>query len=342
MKSLKMLVLFLSVTSMTFAQETIKMQVKENKVPCTGVAPMECLQVKIGKEKEWTYFYSNIEGFNFEPGYRYKLKVEKTKEEGNIPADASAYSYKLKKVVCKKKVKSSGTMKSDILNKKMVLSKMNGKTIDNGKVYFTLDSNTNSMNGKSGCNRFGASFKLDGNKLQVTPGMGTLMACDEESMRLEQDFLKALEQKNFDIETNGATVKFKKANSKEVVMEFNIPTENEIWSFIDGKKWKLFMLDNVGQDYGKAFIQFDAKNKKVNGNSGCNNFFGSYTTVENSITFSGMGSTRMACMDEKASETEHKVLKYLSEATVHFDVAEQTLNFYVNDRLIMMFGLYTE
>jgi len=118
MKSLKMLVLFFSVASMALAQETIKMQVKESKVHCTGVGPMEYLQVKTGKEKEWTYFYENIEGFDFESGYRYKLKVEKSKREGNLPADASAYTYKLKKVVSKKKVKLTTVKNSYILNKK--------------------------------------------------------------------------------------------------------------------------------------------------------------------------------------------------------------------------------
>ena len=34
------------VSSLTYGQETLKMFVKENKVPCQGVAPMECLQVK--------------------------------------------------------------------------------------------------------------------------------------------------------------------------------------------------------------------------------------------------------------------------------------------------------
>lgn len=340
MKSLKMLVLFFSVTSITFAQETVKMQVKESKVPCTGVGPMECLQVKTGKEKEWTYFYRDIEGFDFEPGYRYKLKIEKSKQERNLPADASAYTYKLKKVISKKKVKSAAVLDSDFLNKKMVLTKINGKKVDNESVYFTL--NDNKMSGKSGCNRFSASYKLNGSKLEVTPGMGTLMACDEESMRLEEEFLKTLETKNFDIETAGSVVKFKTTNSKQIVMEFNIPSENDIWSFIDGKKWKLFMLENVGQDYGKAFIQFDAKNKKVSGNSGCNNFFGTYLTAENTITFKALGSTRMACLDQETSNAESKILKYLSDATVSFDVADQTLNFYVNDQLIMIFGLYVD
>lgn len=334
--------LFLSVTTLSFAQQTIKMQVKENTMPCTGVAPMDCLQVKIGKEKDWTYFYSNIEGFTYEPGYRYKLKVEKTEKQGRIPADASAYSYKLKKVVCKKKIKTKQAASMDLLDKKMVLTKLNGKKTDNQKVYFTFDSSTNVMSGKSGCNNFNASFKLNGNKLEVNQGAGTLMACDDESMRLEQEFSTALQQKNFDVETVGNTVKFINAKSKKVVMEFNIPTANDIWSFIDGKKWNLIMLDNVGQDYGKAFIKFDVASKKVNGNSACNNFFGTYETQANSITFKGLGSTRMACMNDDAMATETKVLKHLSDATVTFDVADQTLNFYKDNRMIMMFGLEIE
>lgn len=340
MKSLKILMLLLAATSVAFSQETINMQVKESKVPCTGVSPMDCLQVKIEKEEDWTYFYDRIEGFDFEPGYRYKLKVEKTKQEENIPADASTYKYKLKKVVGKKRVKSATVMDSFLANKKMVLLKINGKMIDNQSVYLTL--NENKMSGKSGCNRFSASYKLIGHKIEFTPGMGTLMACNEESMRLEEQFLKALESKHFDIETAGCVVKFKKPNSKEVVMEFSISSENDIWSFIDGKKWKLIMLENVGQDYGKAFIQFNAADKKVNGNSGCNNFFGTYSTQANTITFKSLGSTRMACLDQQPSKIENKILKYLSGATVKFDVADQTLNFYNKNRLIMMFGLYTE
>lgn len=331
--------LFLSVTALTFAQETIKMQVKETTAPCIGVAPMDCLQVKIGKEKEWTYFYSNIEGFNFEPGFRYKLKVIKTALQGEIPADASAYKYILKKVVCKRKVKTKQVTPMDIRDKKMILSELNGKKTNHQKVYFTFDSSKNLMYGKSGCNNFNATFKLNNNKLEVSQGAGTLMACDDESMRLEQEVSTVLQQKHFDIETTATTVKFINPKSKTAVMTFNIQTVNDIWSFIDGKRWKLIMLDNTAQDFGKAFIQFDVTNSKVSGNSGCNNFFGAYETAAETITFKGLRSTRMACMNDEVQKTETKVLKYLSDATVRFDVADQTLNFYVDNRLVLMFGL---
>ncbi|RKT01925.1 DUF4377 domain-containing protein [Chryseobacterium defluvii] len=69
---------------------------------CTGVAPMKCLQVKEKQEESWTNFYSNIEGFTYEPGYEYVLKV-KTEKIANPPADASSIKYTLIRQVSKTK-----------------------------------------------------------------------------------------------------------------------------------------------------------------------------------------------------------------------------------------------
>ncbi|WP_228401596.1 DUF4377 domain-containing protein [Chryseobacterium sp. PMSZPI] len=73
---------------------------------CTGVAPMKCLQVKEKTSENWTNFYSNIEGFTYEPGYEYVLKV-KTEKIANPPADASSIKYTLVKQVSK--IKKQGT-----------------------------------------------------------------------------------------------------------------------------------------------------------------------------------------------------------------------------------------
>ncbi len=69
---------------------------------CTGVAPMKCLQVKENASASWTNFYSNIEGFTYEPGYEYVLKV-KTEKIANPPADGSSIKYTLVKQVSKTK-----------------------------------------------------------------------------------------------------------------------------------------------------------------------------------------------------------------------------------------------
>ncbi|MCS3533148.1 DUF4377 domain-containing protein [Chryseobacterium sp. JUb7] len=69
---------------------------------CTGVAPMKCLQVKETPTGEWTNFYTNIDGFTYEPGYEYVLKV-KTEKIDNPPADGSSIKYTLVKQVSKTK-----------------------------------------------------------------------------------------------------------------------------------------------------------------------------------------------------------------------------------------------
>lgn len=69
---------------------------------CTGVAPMKCLQVKEKESDSWENFYTNIEGFTYEPGYEYVLKV-KTEKIENPPMDGSSIKYTLVKQVSKTK-----------------------------------------------------------------------------------------------------------------------------------------------------------------------------------------------------------------------------------------------
>lgn len=322
-------------STITYGQESLKMFVKENKVPCQGVGPMECLQVKYDKDKEWQFFYDHIEGFNFEKGNRYEIMVTRTKRPAPIPADASAYHYKLKSVISKTPVNTE----KGIYNTKMILTQLNAKKINNGKAFITINDETGTISGKNGCSNFNVKYtKLSSkNQIKTDSPMGTLMACDSESMKLEQDFSAAITKKKFKIVKKNNTVQFKNAKNK-VVMEFSIPTQNQLWSFIGKNNWKLIALENVRQDYGKASIKFNVAEKKVSGNTGCNNFSGTYETNDDRISFDKIASTRMACIGEE-NKTEQKILSYLNNKDLRFDVADQTLNFYLNDKLVMMFGI---
>ncbi|WP_316633881.1 META domain-containing protein [uncultured Flavobacterium sp.] len=330
-------IMVLLLSTLSYGQETLKMFVKENKVPCTGVGPMECLMVKYGKDKDWQLFYDHIEGFNFEKGNRYEIMVVKTKKQGIIPADASSHKYTLKSIISKTPV----TSVKGIYNTKMVLTNLNGKKINTGNVYITINSDTQTITGKSGCNNFNAKYTELPSKdqIQINSPFGTLMACDKETMKLEQDFLDVIKDKKFKIVQKKNIVQFKNLKNK-TIMEFSIPTKNDVWSFIEKNNWKLIMLENVGQDYGPAFIKFDRNGNKVNGNSGCNNFFGTYSVSNNNhIQFGNLGSTERACLDKEVTKTEQKMLSYLTNKDLRFDVAEQTLNFYLDNKLVMMFGI---
>ena len=71
-----------------------ELYVNSQLVGCEGVAPQECMQVRRSPDGEWELFYGRIEGFTFEPGYTYKLRVRVT-PVASVAADASSLRYEL-------------------------------------------------------------------------------------------------------------------------------------------------------------------------------------------------------------------------------------------------------
>ncbi|WP_066015279.1 META and DUF4377 domain-containing protein [Endozoicomonas atrinae] len=72
--------------------------VAPEKTHCTGVGPMECLQIRESEDDPWTLFYGNIEGFEFKPGTAYRLRIKEF-DVPNPPADASSKRWILDLVV---------------------------------------------------------------------------------------------------------------------------------------------------------------------------------------------------------------------------------------------------
>lgn len=78
--------------------------VAPQKVPCVGVMPTTCLQIRERKEDPWQLWYGNIKGFDFEPGVAYRLRILE-EQVANPPADASAIKWTLDMVVEQELVK---------------------------------------------------------------------------------------------------------------------------------------------------------------------------------------------------------------------------------------------
>ncbi len=92
---------------------TEKLVVASQQGDCVGVAPMKCLLVKKEGQTDWEFFYNNIEGFNYEPGYEYVLDVKVEKIEYPA-ADQSALKYTLVKEVLKEQKTSENLPKMQV------------------------------------------------------------------------------------------------------------------------------------------------------------------------------------------------------------------------------------
>jgi heat shock protein HslJ len=79
-------------------------EVNSYRVPCVGVGPMSCLQIRRDDQLEgkWQTFYSEIRGFEYRPGYLYRLRVRETRlPQERVPADASSIQFDLVEVIDK-------------------------------------------------------------------------------------------------------------------------------------------------------------------------------------------------------------------------------------------------
>lgn len=174
-------------------KNTYTYQVNSARVPCTGVAPMECLQIRRGDAPDWQLFYSEIEGFDYEPGYLYRIRVQEEQlDPEKVPADGSSIRYTLVSVDEKK---PDPRLR---LNDIWVLREMEGEPVPEEDLpaqmqrpYIEFHIRDNRYMGNDGCNTFRGQIDSAGEKaLSLSPAMSTKMSCGD--MALPTAFLRLL------------------------------------------------------------------------------------------------------------------------------------------------------
>ena len=151
---------------------------------CVGVGPQTCMLVKESPEDEWTYFYDQIEGFNYEPRYTYELIVTEIKVD-NPAADASSMRYQLKELVSK--VASSDG--SELMKEWKVL-KLKGLEQIVAAPTLIFQEEDHRLSGFAGCNNYFSTYNLSGHEISFEKTGSTRKLCPD--MTAEDTFLKLL------------------------------------------------------------------------------------------------------------------------------------------------------
>lgn len=166
------------------------------KLPCQGVGPMSCLQVQDGEKIEegrWQNFFSNIEGFEYEPGNIYRIVVAVEQLPPPIPADASSLRYRLVKVISKTADKTLAITDIWLLEKVGEYEKPKG--MGDKSLTFEFNASERRMFGFSGCNTLrGPITKLTETELEFGNLASTMMACGQANMELERAVSNAFSQ----------------------------------------------------------------------------------------------------------------------------------------------------
>lgn len=155
--------------------------VNSYKIACTGMANRMCLQVQRGDQMEpgqWENFYNEIQGFDWQPGYLYKLRVRENRiPPSQVPADASSIKYTLVKILQEKN--DPVTRLHDIWALESLDGKQwNSKTLERPTLEINLTSRK--IMGTDGCNRYHGDIQKITPK-ELVPGSlsSTKKACPD-------------------------------------------------------------------------------------------------------------------------------------------------------------------
>ncbi len=151
---------------------------------CVGVGPQSCMLVKENPDDEWTYFYDQIEGFEYEEGYTYELLVNEIPVP-NPAADASSLRYELKNIISK-----TPTLINDDLIKEWTVIKIKGLEQLSSSPTMIFEKEDTKVAGFAGCNNYFSTYKVSGNELSFGPAGATRKLCPD--MSVEDTFFKNL------------------------------------------------------------------------------------------------------------------------------------------------------
>jgi len=224
---------------------------------------------------------------------------------------------------------------------KLVLSKINGKPVEEKNIHITIDNEKQNIFGSSGCNNFSLNYtsKVGTNCIKTKLPAGTLMACEQTIMKSEADFTNTIKERKFKIKIKKNKVLFKNWIGK-TIMEYDIQTNENHHTFIGKNNWKLISLDKEVKNYDYLSLKFNIKEGLFLGKTTqCNSFSTTMKIEGEYMHFGKIISTMMTCPDQEIGKTEQKITDILSGKKLRFDLSDQTLNLYDKNRLVMIFGI---
>lgn len=195
------------------------------------------------------------------------------------------------------------------------------------------------VSGKAGCNTYGGEYQVIGDTVSFGRLLTTLMACPEDVLKQEHDYLAILEGVDayaiagealtLTDKDTGQTLVYKPAPMPAVPAP---PAAQTIQPAVDlaGTQWKVTSFGAVRRQAKplrgtELTLNFDAEGKLA-GSAGCNRFFGGYAVEGDKLTVSDVAATRKACARTIARQ-EASYLSALERAN-RFEVISGTLKVY--------------
>lgn len=153
------------------------------------------------------------------------------------------------------------------------------------------------VKGNASCNRYIASYKTEGDQLQITPGITTRKACLGDLMDRESAYLAALEGvQQYEINDQGLLISYT-TEQESGVMTFTPQPIGQL----ETQTWVLVSLEEATISrvtLKETEITVNFTEDQVKGFSSCNQYMTNYTKEGNKLSINPLATTRKACSSE--------------------------------------------
>jgi heat shock protein HslJ len=209
---------------------------------------------------------------------------------------------------------SSSQQGGDLTGKIWALTELEGKPLVEGTGISAQFTSDGKVSGSAGCNRYSGTYTVSGNNITFSSPMATtMMMCEQAVMDQESAYLKALaEAKTFAV------------NGNQLTLTGGDGTQLAVYAAqsqdLAGSNWEVTAYNNgnqavVGVLEGTTLTANFGEDGSLSGNSGCNQYTGTYKVDSNQITIGPLASTMMMCSDpEGLMDQEAQFLAALQSA----------------------------
>ncbi len=176
------------------------------------------------------------------------------------------------------------------------------------EITVIFDGEASAVNGNAGCNAYFGRYEQDSNLITLSTIGSTRMACAENIMEQEQQYLAILQAaEGYTIVDDQLWIT---AGEEILVFTSRIVLEGTIWTLVE---YGSPDSTQVALPNTEITIVFYGEAGGINGSAGCNRYFGGYERNGDLITLSAIGSTMMACAED-VMEQEQQYLTILQAA----------------------------
>lgn len=193
------------------------------------------------------------------------------------------------------------------------------------------------ISGKSGCNRYFADYKVNGNDVTVGKTASTMMACPEPIMKQERDYLEQLSQvKSYAIENEALHLR---NDTGEVVLIFSAfavsSLTDGIWQLSSFNTGNALLSNRVTEHITGVFDNEGS----LSGFAGCNQYSCSYKVDGDKLELSPIITTRKYCHDpENVMKTEAGFISALGEIVRYSIKNNELFLFNEEDKPVVIFN----